>query len=244
MVVVVVVMVAGAIGIVTLVVVQLLMLHDLLQLMDEVGAGALHGREDLLAVHLLPRGRDDGGGGVVLAQQRDRGVDLLLAELARAGEDDAARVLDLIVEELTEVLHVDLALAGVGNGDEAVEDDLLVLLRHVLHRADHVGELAHAARLDDDAVRVVLRLHVLERLAEVADEGAADAAAGHFADLHAGALQKAAVDADLAELIFDQDDLLALVSLLQQLLDERGLACAQKAGDDVNFCHVVRFLCF
>ena len=171
------------------------------------------------------------------AQQFDGGVGLLLADLAGAAEDDAARVLDLIVEELAEVLHIDLALARVRHGDEAVELDIGVLLGHVLHRADHVAQLADAAGLDDDAVGGELALHVLEGLAEVTHQGAADAAGGHFGDLHAGILQEAAVNADLAEFILDQHDLFALVGLVQQLLDQRGLARAEKAGDNIDFCH-------
>ena len=42
-----------------------------------------------------------------------------------------------------------------------------------------------------------LRHDLFERLVEVTDEGAADAARGHLGDLDAGLLQKAAVDVDL-----------------------------------------------
>ena len=80
-------------------------------------------------------------------------------------------------------------------------------------------------------------MHILQRPVEVAHQRAADAAGGHLADLYAGLLQEAAVDADLAEFVFDQDQLLALKRLCQQLFDKRSLACAQKAGYDVNFCH-------
>lgn len=41
------------------------------------------------------------------------------------------------------------------------------LIGGVLHRHDHVGQLAHAGGLDEDAVRVELSLHVLQRLVEV-----------------------------------------------------------------------------
>ena len=52
--------------------------------------------------------------------------------------------------------------------------------------------------------------HLPQRLAEVAHQGAADAAGVHLGDLDAGVLEKAAVNADLTELIFDQNDLLRL----------------------------------
>ena len=66
---------------------------------------------------------------------------------------------------------------------------------------------------------------------------AADAARGHLGDLDAGLLQKAAVDVDLAEFVLDQHELFAAVGFRDQLFDERGLAGAQKAGENVNFRH-------
>ena len=41
-------------------------------------------------------------------------------------------------------------------------------------------------------------------------------------DLNAGLAHEAAVDADLTELVLDQDDLLTLESFLNQLFDQRG----------------------
>ena len=201
----------------------------------------LDGAEDGLAVQLVPRCGEDGGVGILLPQQGHGGLQLLLIQLLGAGEDDGAGRLDLVVVELAEVLHVDLHLGGVGHGDEAVELHVRHVLDGVLHRHDHVAELAHARGLDEDAVGGELLMHVLQRLVEVAHQRAADAAGGHLADLDAGLLQKAAVDADLAEFIFDEHQLLTLKGLRQQLLDERGLARAQKAGYDINFCHSKTF---
>ena len=73
--------------------------------------------------------------------------------------------------------------------------------------ADDVGELADAARLDEDAVRVILVDDLTERLAEVAHQRAADAAGVHLRHLNAGFLHEAAVDADFAELVFNEDEL-------------------------------------
>ena len=82
----------------------------------------------------------------------------------------------------------------------------------------------HAGGLDDDAVGGVVGQHLLQGGAEVAHQGAADAAGVHLGDLHTGVLEKTAVDADLAELVFDEDDLLTVEGLVQQLFDESGLA--------------------
>ena len=65
---------------------------------------------------------------------------------------------------------------------------------------------------------------LFQSLAEITDQTAADAAGVHFIDLHTGVFEETAVNADLAELVLDQHDLLTLVSLLDQLLDQRRLA--------------------
>ena len=197
----------------------------------------LHGAEDGLAVQHVPGGGQNGGIGVLLPQQRHGGLQLLLIQLLRPAQNDRPGGLDLIVIELAEVLHVYLHLGGVRHGDEAVQLHVRHVLHGVLHRHDHVTELAHAGGLDEDAVGVELLMYLLQRLVEVAHQGAADAAGGHLTDLHAAVLQKAAVDADLAELVLDEHQLLALERLRQQLLDQGRLARAQKAGYDVNFCH-------
>ena len=195
----------------------------------------LHRLEDLLAVKLRPRRCHDRGGRVLLAQQRHGGVELLGADALGAREDDGARVLDLVVEKLTEVLHVHLALVRVHDGREAVEHQLVGL--YALHSADDVAQLADARGLDEDAVGVELLEHFFERIGKVAHEAAADAAGVHLVDLHAGVLEEAAVDGDFTELVFDQHDLFARVGLGNQLFDQRGLAGTEKTGENINFCH-------
>ena len=201
----------------------------------------LHGGQNGLAVDLIPGGGDDGGGGILLPQHGRGGLQLLLTQLLGTGEDDGAGGLDLVIIELSEVLHVDLHLAGVGHGDEAVQLHVRHVLHGVLHRHDHVTELAHAGGLDEDAVGPELLMDLLQGLVEVAHQRAADAAGGHLADLHAAVLQEAAVNGDLAEFVLDQHQLFALIGLGQQLLDQRGLARAQESGDNVDFCHSIPF---
>ena len=201
---------------------------------------ALHRLEDLLAVELRPGRGHDGRGRVFLTQQRNGSVELLGADALGAREDDGARVLDLVVEELAEVFHIHPALVGVDHGREAVEHQLIGL--HALHSADDVAELADARGLDEDAVGMKLRKHLLQRVGKVTHKAAADAAGVHLVDLHAGVLEEAAVNGDLTELVFDQHDLFARVRLGDQLFDQRGLAGAEKTGENINFCHKNRTL--
>ena len=234
----VVMVVAGAIGIIALVLVVMIVVMMMvsvfgfvsLMLLPHLGqqlirqGDLLNGREDRLAVQIIPGSGQDGGIRIFGPQHGDSGFQLLLRYLLGTGEDDGAGGFDLIVIELAEVLHVHLHLGGVRHGDEAVQLHVLGLGGGVFHGHDDVAELTDAGGLDQDAVRGKLLLHVLEGLVEVTHQRAADAACGHFGDLHAGVLQKTTVNVDLAELIFNEDQLFAGESLGQQLLDEGSLA--------------------
>ena len=195
----------------------------------------LDGVEDLLAGKLVPRRRDDDRAGVLFAQQRDALGELFLFHACRAGEDDAPGRFDLIVEELAEVAHIHFAFAGVHNGAERVDGEIAVV--RLLHGGHDVGELADARRLDENAVGSVALADLVQRGAEIARQTAADAAGVHFRYLDAGVLHKAAVHADLAELVLDEDELFSRIGFRDQLFDERCLARTEKSGKHINFCH-------
>ena len=205
------------------------------QLLHEVPLG-LHGRHDLLAFQLVPVGGDDGSLGVLLPDHGHGAGDLVLAGGAGAAQDDGVGMADLVVVKLAEVLHVQPDLVHIGHGHKAVQLHI-PLGGDALHGLGHVAQLTHAGGLDQDAVRLVLVDDLLQSFAEVAYQAAADAAGVHLGDLDAGLLQKAAVDADLAEFILDEHQLLARVGLGDQLLDERGLAGAQKTGKNIDLGH-------
>ena len=196
---------------------------------------ALHGLDQLLAGQVIPGGGDDGCHLVMFPQQLHGGVQLELVDGIGTGQDDGGGGFDLVVIELAEVLHIHLDLARVHHSYGIAQGHFVA--GHLVHRADDVGQLAHAGGLDDDAVGMVVGNHLFQGLAEVAHQGAADAAGVHLGDVDACVLQKAAVDADFAEFVLDQHQLLALVALGNQLFDQRGLAGTQEAGINVYFGH-------
>ena len=206
------------------------------QLRLEIGLGG-HSLQDLLAGQVVPIGGHDGGGGVLLAQQGYGSCHLVLRGGLGAAEQDAAGMADLVVIELAKVLHIQLDLVYVRYGNKAVQLHIQVL-GHTFHSTGHVGQLAHAGRLDEDAVRVVLLHHLLQSGAEIAHQRAADAAGVQLIDADAGLLQKAAVNADLAKFVLDQHDLLSGKGLLDQFFDKSGLTGAQKAGENIDLGHV------
>ena len=194
-----------------------------------------HRVEDLRAGELVPRRRDDDGAGILLAQQRDALGELFLLDARGAGEDDAPGGFDLVVEKFAEVAHIHFAFARVYDGAERVDRKLAV--RRLLHGGHDVGELADARGLDEDAVGGVALADLVQSGAEITRKAAADAAGVHLRHLNAGVLHEAAVHADLAELVLDEDELFARVSFRDQLFDERGLARAEETGKYINFCH-------
>ena len=199
------------------------------------GVATLHSCQQLLTRKLLPIGGNDHGILVVGAEQLHRLGDLFLGQMPRMGKDDGAGVLYLIVEEFPKVFHIHFALGGVYYGDKGGK--LQAVRAHILHGTDHVRELAHAGGLDQDAVGVILLQHLHQGLAEIAHQRAADAARIHLGDADARLLQKAPVNADLAEFVLDQHQSLALVAVGDQFFDEGGFTGTQKAGENINFGH-------
>ena len=226
-------MVAAAFVLVIPIVMMVVMMLGL-QLLEQ-SVALLHGLEDLCAGQLVPGGGDDDGVGILLPQQGHAGVELLLGDAAGAAQNDGPGGLHLVVVEFAEVLHIHLALARVGHGDQVAERHRIT--GDLLHGCLHVAELAHTGGLNEDPVRRVVGNDLGQSLAEVAHQAAADAAGVHLGDLDARVLQKAAVNADLAELVLDQHQLLSGVGFLNHLFDQGRLACAEKTGVNVNFCH-------
>ena len=232
--VVVMVMVALTVGIVTLVVKS-----DILNGQQSL---AFRSRQDLIAGQLVPGSCDDSGLVIMGSQQLQCSCQFFVRDILCSAEDDGAGAFDLIVIELAEILHIDLALGSIGNGNEAVELNLVA--GNSLDSVDYVGELTDARGLNNDPVGMVFFEDFVECLAEVAHEGAADTAGVHLVDLDPGLFEEAAVNADLAELIFNQHELFVVIALFDKLFDEGCFSGSEETGKNVDFCHKTLFLSF
>ena len=201
------------------------------------GIALLHRAQQLCAGELVPGGGDDGGVRIFLPQEGHGGFQLFPVHLLGAAEDDSPGILDLVGIELAEVLHIHLSFARIGYRYRTAQGHLRHLFRNILDGADDVRELAHAGRLDKDAVGVELIHHFFQSLAKIAHQGAADAPGVHLGNLHARVLEETAVNADFAKLVLNEDEFFALKGFVQELLDQRGLASAQEAGNYVYLSH-------
>ena len=229
-VVVMVVIMATAIAVLVVVVVMMVVMVMVLflKVLDSVleSVAVLHSSENVLAVKAIPGGSDDYSGLVVLTEKSYALGNLLVLCGLCVREDDCRCMLDLVIIELAKVLHIHLALIYVGNGGKAVE---LCANTCVLHRLDNVGKLADTRWLDNYSVGVVLLKHLNQRLGEIANERAADAAGVHLGNVDACIGKEASVNADFTKLVLDKHEFLTRIRFLNKLLDKGGLTCSEEA---------------
>ena len=109
------------------------------------------------------------------------------------------------------------------------------LLLHLVVDEEGLGDRAgvgQAGRLDEDVVEPVAPLHqVAEDADQVAADGAADAAVVHLEDFFLGVDDEVLIDADLAELVLDDGDPLAVLGG-EDVVEQRRLAGPEEAGQD------------
>ena len=180
-------------------------------------------------------GRNDNSRRVFLSHKLHRRFELFGRNDIGVAHYYGACVFDLIVEKLTEVLHIHFALTGVDNGRERIKSYFIAA--DVLDRTDDIGELADTGRLDNNSVGCKLCKDFFKRLAEIAYKAATDTAGIHFGYFDAGVFEKSAVDTYFTELVFDEYEFFALVAVGNELFDKRSFACAEKTRENIYFCH-------
>ena len=204
---------------------------------------AFHSGNKLFTGQLTPGSGDNGSFFIMLSQQCHRSIQLGLRHGIGTGQNDGGGSLNLVVIELTEVLHIDLHLTAVNHGNSITQGNIII--GNLLDSADDIGQLANTGRLNDNAVGVILLNDLRQGLAEVTHQRAADAAGIHLGNIDTGILQETTVNADLAEFIFNENQFLACIGLLNHFLDKGGLTGTQKTGIDINFHkNTFRFLIF
>ncbi len=101
-----------------------------------------HSAEDLLAGKLIPISCYDLCSLVMSTDKLNCFEDLLLCKSLCMAENNSACAFDLVIEKLTEVLHIHLALLRINNSSCGIENDIGKL--KVLNSLDNVGKLANA----------------------------------------------------------------------------------------------------
>ncbi len=130
----------------------------------------LHGGKNLGTRQFLPGGGNNACLRIVCAQHGHLFLQLRLRNLLGSGKKNGSGIFNLIQVELTEVLDIHLALCGIRYRDKAAHPGIRNLLFNALNRTDDIRELADAAGLNQDAVRMILVNHLTQRHAEIAHQ--------------------------------------------------------------------------
>ena len=199
---------------------------------------SLHCGQNGISADLIPRGNDERCTRVALTNDGKGIGKAPVGDAIGMRENDAARVLDLIPKKLAEVFHIHLALPCINDGCLRIQRH--IVRANVANGADDVAELSDARRLDQDTIGGKLGKNLAKGLSEIADETAADAARIHLGDLNTRVAHKSAVDANLAEFIFNQNEFFSCVRLADQLFDQGRFSRTEKARKHVNFRHDIR----
>ena len=132
----------------------------------------LHSSKNILSIKAIPGGSYDNCIRIMLAKKSYALGNFLISCTLSMRKHDRGCVLDLIVVELAEVLHIHLALVYVCNGGKAIK--LCTMLLGSFCRANNVGKLANARGLNNNSIGIILLQHLYKRLGEISDERTTD----------------------------------------------------------------------
>src|SRR5688572_14717676 len=171
-----------------------------------------------------PRRAVDAADAPLDALERGRVDEIRLVEQHEVGERDLLGGLVQLVDVLFEMLRVD-------HRHDGVELELILEIVVEEERLRDRARIGHARGLDQDVVELVAALQELSQDADqVAAHRAADAAVVGFEQLLFRADDELGIDADLAELVLDDRDPLAVL-LRQDAIQQGGFSGAKKARE-------------
>ena len=143
---------------------MLFLKHFLLQ-----GYRMLHNLYQLLSIQILDRSCDDSCILIQAAKKLQGLLNFFLGCNICTAHNDSTGILDLIVKELTEVLHVHLTFLGIYNSCIAVQFDINLIL-NTLYCLDNIRKLTYTGWLDKDSVRIIFGNNFLKRSTEITNK--------------------------------------------------------------------------
>ena len=133
-----VIMSATTLSVVVMMVLVLLLKHLLLQ-----GYRMLHNLYQLLTVKILDRSCDDSSILIQAAEKLQGLLNLFLTCNIGTAHDDGTCILDLVIKELPEVLHIHFAFFCINNSCIAVQFNVNLVL-NTLYSLDNVRKLTNS----------------------------------------------------------------------------------------------------
>ena len=133
---------------------------------------SLHSLPDLTAGQIIPGSCNDGSLRIMLPEERDCSIQLLLGNRICAGHDNRGSSFDLVVIELTKVLHIHLYFACINDRNRVSQGNLAV--GNLINSGDHIGELTYSGGLNNDPVGSIFADHLRQSFAKITNQTAAD----------------------------------------------------------------------
>ena len=161
----------------------------------------IHCSQQLFATQLFPVCCYDWSSGIQCTQTLHTIFQLGFCQTSGMAQNQAACMFNLIVEEFAEVLLIHLALLCINNRCEAFQMNFCIV--QILNSTDNIAQLTNARRFNQNPVWMILIQHLLQSIAEIANQTTANAAGVHFCDIHASILQETAVNSNFAKFIFN-----------------------------------------
>ena len=132
------IMAAATLSVVVMMMLMLLLKHLLLQ-----GYRMLHNLYQFLTVKILDRSCNDSSILIQAAEKLQGLLNLFLTCNISTAHDDSTCILDLIIKELTEVLHIHFAFFCINNSCIAVQFNVNLVL-NTLYSLDNVRKLTNS----------------------------------------------------------------------------------------------------
>ena len=117
-----------------------------------------HCLKNVLSIDIIPRCCNDGSLIILFTDHLYTGVQLIIRHLLGTAENYCSCIFDLVIVELSVVLHIHFAFLGIYNNSGTVD---LNALSDILYCFDNVRQLAYTGRLNDHTVRRILLQHFL-----------------------------------------------------------------------------------
>ena len=131
---------------------------------------ALNGLQHHLSIQLRKRGCDDRRLLVVLTNQGNRLINFLLRRLICTCQNNSAGILNLIDKELAEILKVNPCLRRIHYSYGTAQLHIRNFCSRLLDGAHYVIELADTGGLNQDALRLIILHHLLERRIKISHQ--------------------------------------------------------------------------
>ena len=221
-------------GAVTVIMVMMVLRFQFCQICGNTGL-TFHCFSQLRTGKLIPGGCYDRSMGISFPKHFHSLVQLLLGDGIRPGHNDRTGSFHLVIIELTEVFAVDLHFTGIHHSNGVAQSHIFI--GNLIDSADHIGQLAYTGRLDNDPFRGIIGDHLVQRLAKIAYQTAANTSRIHLGNIDTGILQEPTVNTNLTKFVLDQHQLLSAVMLLDHFFDKCSLAGSQKTGVNIDLSH-------